>query len=165
MSRRQLPEAPRGAAESEGLMTAPYGKPVTLDPAEIKIEEPEPTKLYELRTLEGCPKQTVNCGAAQATFTRFRGTPMMDPEGGLVGHVDAGNRQRLTDTQVQTIREWVKTRVVLRRGGGTGSIFLVNDSALRGHRDIEPLAKYLALIEIPESVQAMEKAPAVAMAG
>lgn len=138
--------------------------PVELPQDEVQVDPPEPTKLYELRVLDGCPKQTLNVGAAGATFSAFRGHPPMDADGNIIGHVDAGMRQRLTKAQVDTIVGWVKSRVVARIGA-MHSVFKRGDAALKGQTEVQPLAKYLSLIEIPETVQAQEASRAVAMAG
>lgn len=145
---------------------APRPIPVKLPAVDIRVPDPEPTKLYELRTLDGCPRQNVSC-AGIATFARYRGVPQMSVEGEIVGHVDYGNRQRLTEAEVKKVLESISRRVVVIRSGGTGGIYNKTDSALRGLRreEIRPLGAFLSMTEIPEDLQEAEKEQPVSMAG
>lgn len=165
MSGDSPPAVAAPPAKSKAPKAAARPIPVKLPEADTRIPEPEPTKLYELRTLDGCPRQNLTC-AGIATFARYRGVPQMSVEGEIVGHVDYGNRQRLTDAQVKKVLESIRKRVVVLRPNG-GGLYCVGDPALAGLRrdDVLPLGKFLSMTEIPEDLQEAEKEQPVSMAG
>lgn len=138
--------------------------PVTLPKADIAYHVEEPTRLYELRVLEGCPKQTINVAAGRATFSAFAGNPQLSDDGTLVGRLTYP-RQRLTDAEVAAIKEYVKRHVVLQAPSGTGNVYEIGHAALRGQKNIRPLAEFLSLVPIPESAVEAETAKPVSMAG
>lgn len=127
----------------------------------LVYSDPEPTRLYELRVLDGCPKQTINVGAAGATFSKFAGNPALDAGGNLVGRLEFP-RQRLTAKQVALIVEYVKGRRVIPTGG-TANVYPMDHPSLKGQPGVRPLAEYLSLRPVSEA-EVSEPEP-VSMAG
>jgi len=139
---------------------------LALPAAAARTTERVPTKLYELRTLSGCPLQTVHISMPSsgnvATFAAYRGLPMMTPEGRFQGPVQEGGLMWLTDAEVADIFARVETLRVLARPNGTGGVYDVDSPHLRGASGDEPLGKYLSIGEVP--APSAEKPP-MSMAG
>lgn len=153
--------APRAPLVAEAAPVVEESGPVRLAPEDLVIAKEEPTRLYELRVLEGSPKQSIRVAAVNAVFGMFAGCPALDEDGKLVGRLSYP-RQRLTAKEVETIRAYVRARVVLVRPAGTGNVYLAGDPAIRG-QVVRPLAEFLSLTPIPEA-EAVEPRP-VSMAG
>lgn len=143
----------------DGTFALPEAK---VRPAELVQQE-----LYELRTLSGCPNQTVHipCHSTGnvACFSAYRGLPMMTPEGRFQGPVQAGGLQRLTEAEVEDVMAGVGRLVVLDRPNGTGGIYDRDSPHLRGARETVPLAKYLSMRIAPAN--ALQEPPVASMAG
>lgn len=142
---------------------------IMLPSAEVKAATPVEQKLHELRVLPGCPNQTVHVPLPStggvACFSEYRGVPLMTATGNFSGPVEFGNRQRLTESEVQDILKWVARQVVLERPNGTGGIYDIDSPHLRGSTGGQPLAKYLALREIPAAELDAASAVPKSMAG
>lgn len=146
----------------------PASRFVTLPKAEVQVRGAAPVSVYEMRTLEGCPVQTLNVPLYStgrvATFTAYRGNPNVNENGQLVGPVQHGNRQSLTEAEVQDIHAYVKSHVCATNRGAAG-VYPAGDQVLRGMSNIRPLAEFLSMELIPAEALAAAVAKPVSMAG
>ena len=141
---------------------------VTIPVVEVKLPEPLATKVYELRTLDGSPLQNINVPVRDerddghvVTFAAFRGVPMSDAEGRWIGRPpDRGARNSLTDKMLDELKTWVANHVVIRSEPMRG-VYALDHKVVKQRADAEPLARYVAIIEITAEDAAAEAASAV----
>jgi len=141
--------------------------PVTVAKSALKVDATKPTRLYELRVIDSadgkrCPKQTINIGKANATFSYFSGNPALGTDGELVGRLEYP-RQRLTEEDVAEIQKYVANRVVMNPGKQNANVYERGHPSLKGQKDLRPLAEFLSLV--PVSEDSIEEAKPVSMAG
>lgn len=140
-------------------------EPIVLPRSDLVVPPPEPMRLYELRVLDGCPKQSITVGAARATFSKFAGNPALNEAGDLVGRLEYP-RQMLSEREVGLIKESIAKRVVLLDAGNATNIYDVGHAALRGQppHKVRPLAEFVSLVPISDAAAGPEPEP-VSMAG
>lgn len=83
---------------------------ITVKPGLPEASKDEPTRTYYMGTLPSCPVQNVTVGGI--CFHRFHGYADFKEDGKPDRELQMGKDERLTEKQVEQIRQSVKVRVV-----------------------------------------------------